>query len=253
MYTVEGMNASKVSWLVAGLAAALSAAHPGYPAAARDPGTPPKVAAGPGTGTLTGTVVVRGRLRKARRVFNPYAQVYGPSASSPTGLPRHLCVYLEDVPGAWHPPAGHEILGQRNREFTTDLLPVLRGTDVDFVNYDRFFHNIFSYSRPNDFDLGRRGSGETVTRTFSELPPRGIAVVSINCEIHANMKSTILVMRNPFWQLLPETGGTFRLEGLPPGTYRLTGWHVSLAPRPVTVTVKDGHETSATLVMQGEE
>lgn len=204
-------------------------------------------------GSITGMVRIGGKIRKVKKAFNPYADVYGGASEKKEAPPAHLCVYLEEVPGTWAPPAAHAVLDQRDREFTVDLLPVLPGTSVDFTNHDTIFHNIFSFSKPNDFDLGRRGGGETVTRVFDKLPAKGIGVVSANCEIHSNMKATILIMRNPFWTVVPEAGGGFRLDGIPPGTYRLTGWHVSLTPKPEAVTVRAGASVSATLIMSGED
>lgn len=204
-------------------------------------------------GAITGTVTIRGKIKRVRKAFNPYGDVYGGFPEKKDPPPAHLCVYLEEVPGKWAAPAAHAVLDQRDREFTTDLLPILPGTAVDFTNHDSIFHNVFSYSKPNEFDLGRRGGGETVTRIFDRLPPKGIGVVAANCEIHSNMKATILVMRNPFWAVLPEAGGAFRMDGVPPGTYRLNGWHASLTPRPLSVTVKPGATVTVACEMQGEE
>ncbi len=206
------------------------------------------------TGTITGTVTVSGKIRKVKKAFNPYADVYGGYPEKPKDPPpSHLCVYLEEVPGSWPAPAAHAVLDQRDREFSTDILPVLAGTAVDFTNHDTIFHNIFSYSKPNEFDLGRRAGGETVSRVFDKLPAKGIGVVAANCEIHSNMKATILVMRNPFYAVLPEAGGPFTLAGVPAGSYRLTAWHPSLVPQPASVTVPAGGTASATLALRGEE
>ena len=40
------------------------------------------------------------------------------------------------------------------------VLPVLAGTTVDFPNNDNLFHNVFSYSQPREFDLGRYPRGQ---------------------------------------------------------------------------------------------
>ncbi len=246
---MESMRRFSVLALAVALTAGLSLVAGAAPASKKKPAR--KAAAK--TGAIEGAVTVVGKIKKVKKAFNPYADVYGGYAEKKDPPPAHLCVYLEEVPGAWPAPAAHAVLDQRDREFTVDILPVLPGTSVDFTNHDTIFHNIFSYSKPNDFDLGRRAGGETVTRVLDRLPAKGIGVVSANCEIHSNMKATILVMRNPFFRVLPETGGPFRLEGVPAGTYRLTAWHASLVPRPVSVTVAAGGTAPASLELRGEE
>ncbi len=204
-------------------------------------------------GSLTGVVIIKGKVKKMRK-FNPYADVYGGGAGSVTPKsdePGHLAVYLEGDAAGFPAPAEHAVLDQQDRAFSTDLLPILAGTAVDFTNHDRIYHNVFSYSQPAPFDLGRRAQGEKRTVVFDKLPPRGIGIIKINCEIHANMRATVLVMRNPYWVVLPETGGPYRLDNLPPGTWTLTGWHAGLAAEPVTVTVRAGETTVMDLTLHG--
>lgn len=208
------------------------------------------------TATLQGTVTIKGRIKKVRKTFNPYADIYGGGAGKKPGKadePGHLCVYLEGDTGPVTPPVEHAVLDQQDRAFTTDLLAVLVGTSVDFTNHDRIYHNVFSYSEPQKFDLGRRAVDEKRTVVFDKLPPRGPAIILVNCEIHSNMHAAILVMRNPHWAVLPEAGGRFELKDVAPGTYTLNGWHGSLAPKPVTVTLTPGKTAHADLVMQGVE
>lgn len=232
--------------------ALLLAAAPGR--AARKPKAVSPVAAG--TGSLRGTVIIKGKIKKVKKKFNPYADIYGGGAGKQAGKsdePGHLCVYLEGEAESAPVPAEHAILDQQDRAFTTDLLPVLVGTAVDFTNNDRIYHNVFSYSEPQKFDLGRRGAGEKRTVVFDKLPPRGIGIILVNCEIHANMHAAILVMRNPFWAVLPETGGPFAIDHVPAGTYTLTAWQGTLKPAPVTVTIQAGRTTRMDLTMLGEE
>jgi plastocyanin len=233
----------------------LLAAGPGDAAKKAKPAKP-VTAGATAMGSIRGTVVLHGRIKKVKKKFNPYADIYGGGAGKQAGKsdePGHLCVYLEGEAGSFPPPAEHAVLDQQDRAFTTDLLPILVGTSVDFTNHDRIYHNVFSYSEPQKFDLGRRGAGEMRTVVFDKLPPRGPGVLLVNCEIHTNMHATILVLRNPFWAVLPETGGAFEIRNVPPGTYTLTGYQGSLKPLPVTVKVTAGQSAQAELVMQGED
>jgi len=246
-----------------GIYAFLSASVAGGTGAARQaevsapaPTTIPIESAGEpadGSPSIRGKVVVQGLKKSASREFNPYSELYGSPHKKAAGTerPGHLLVYLEHVPGKWHPPAKHAILDQVNRQFTVDLLPVLVGTVVNFTNHDRIYHNVFTYSELQPFDLGRRARNETRSVEFHRLPQAGIGVIRVGCEIHANMHSVILVMRNPFWAVVDENGGSFEIRNVPPGTYTLTGWHDSLKAEPVRVDVASGRVAEVVLNMAG--
>lgn len=238
---------SAVLFLCAALAALPSAGT------AKPENTKKAAPAAAATGTIAGHVTVTGKIKKAKK-FSPYADVYGGGGGARPGKtdePGHLLVYLDGVAGSYPPPAAPAVLDQRDRAFSPDLLPVLAGTTVDFVNHDRIYHNVFSYSQPHPFDLGRRGQGEKRSVVFDRLPPEGIGVIKVNCEIHANMRATVLVMRNPYWQVLPETGGELRLERVPAGTWKVRAWHASLEGEPVSVTVKAGETARIALALRG--
>src|SRR5262245_51539962 len=97
------------------------------PAAPRTNKKKPAGGSGPAA-SLSGTVTIAGRIKKVRKAFNPYANIYGGGggvAEKRGEEPGHLAVYLEGDAGAALPPAAHAVLNQRGRQFTTDLLPVL--------------------------------------------------------------------------------------------------------------------------------
>src|SRR3954471_10868914 len=71
-------------------------------------------------------------------------------------------VYLE---GKFSPAEGQPVrqVIQKDLTFTPLLLPVRVGTKVEFPNLDDTFHDVFSYSAPKRFDLGRYRSNEKPT------------------------------------------------------------------------------------------
>ena len=109
-------------------------------------------------------------------------------------------------------------VSHKNRRFSPRVLPVVRGTSVDFLNDDNIFHNVFSLSRPNSFDLGIYPEGTSKLVTFSET-----GLVKLHCNIHPKMTSTILVLDN---DLFATTGvdGTFQIDGIPDGRVTLRVW-----------------------------
>lgn len=206
------------------------------------------------TASLHGKVVVKGRIEKVklriRHRFNPYGAVYN-DAKPRIEIPQNLIVYLQGLHSG--KPDGPAILSQKGRNFTSSIIPIIGGGDVEIRNDDTVRHHIRSNAKPWDFNLSPRAPGETVLRHFAPSEDGQLGIVPVYCDIHSDMRAHVLVMPNDKFELLPETGGAFTLAGLPPGTYTLTGWHPTLKPVPLQVTLKAGERKTVTLVMLGKQ
>jgi plastocyanin len=109
---------------------------------------------------------------------------------------------------------------QKDMAFVPALLPVEIGTRVEFPNLDRMYHNVYSYSRPKRFDLGRyRPNEQPVPAQIFDQP----GLVTVRCEIHEHMRGLILVLETPHF-IVTDPDGNFRLTGLPAGHYILKVW-----------------------------
>jgi plastocyanin len=129
--------------------------------------------------------------------------------------PVPAVVYAEDLPDETAPQQTRATMKQLHLRFSPQVLPVLQGTTVDFVNQDATAHNVFSPSPPA-FDLGTFGGG---VRSFLFRAPGAHVIL---CNVHLEMVAWILVLRNPFFAAVDEDG-RFSL-GLPPGRHRLVLW-----------------------------
>jgi plastocyanin len=129
-------------------------------------------------------------------------------------------VYLEgDFASAGTNAAPKLQLGQKEFQFQSGLLPVRRGTIVEFPNFDDDYHNVFSYSKPKRFDLGRYRKEEKPPAVTFDAP----GVVKLYCEIHEHMRATVLVLDTPYF-VKTTADGRYRLENLPAGRYVLKAW-----------------------------
>ncbi len=149
---------------------------------------------------------------------------------------RKSVVYLESAPrGAFDPgettPAS---MDQRNETFVPHVLAITAGTVVDFPNSDRFYHNVFSLSKPARFDLGRYAKGKSKSIRF-EQP----GIVRVFCEIHSHMNAFILVFAHPFFAMT-DGDGRYRINNVPAGTYNVVAWNEGMASDPRAVTVGAG-------------
>jgi len=116
-------------------------------------------------------------------------------------------------------PARGKVITQRNKTFLPHVLAVPVGTTVDFRNEDDIFHNVFSLSRPNDFDTGLYRGGVSYPQTF-----RKSGVVQILCNIHSSMIAYVYVVDSPYYTQADATGA-FTIRNVPVGEYELETWH----------------------------
>ena len=123
---------------------------------------------------------------------------------------------------------------QKDLTFVPSLLPVRLGTRVEFPNHDEAYHNIFSYSAPKRFDLGRYRADERPI-PFQVFDSPGL--VALRCDVHEHMRALILVLDTPHF-VLTDASGNFRLSDIPPGRYTLKAWLNSKTTleQPVEVT-----------------
>jgi plastocyanin len=157
-------------------------------------------------------------------------------------LSEKAVVYLESETfkaRKFSAPAAHPLLDQKDLAFHPQVLPIVIGTTVEFPNRDNLFHNVFSYSQPREFDLGRYPTGDSRSVRF-ERP----GVVRVYCDIHAHMNATILVLDNPYFTT-PDDNGNYSLKDIPEGVFTLKLWYGRdvLESRPITV--RTGEVTTA--------
>ncbi len=154
--------------------------------------------AGQESGTLKGSV----KVHRARHSGDVIVYLHGNE--------------LAELP----PPEKHAMMDQKNQMFTPHVLPVQKGTTVDFPNSDKVRHNVFSpRGSVTRFNLGTYAAGVTKSVTLDEE-----GEILLLCNVHAEMSGYILVLPSPFFTV-SDRDGDFSIQGIPPGRYTLKTWH----------------------------
>jgi plastocyanin len=86
--------------------------------------------------------------------------------------------------------AEDHVVSQKNKAFSVEVLKIKVGDSVTFRNDDPFFHNIFSLSDVQTFDLGSYPQGQSRKATFTK-PGK----VEVECAIHPAMKMVVEVSK----------------------------------------------------------
>jgi plastocyanin len=190
------------------------------------------------------TAVLEGRvaLPKTRvaPVVNQRYEIVSKGGVLATNPPRGV-VYLEGDFPAPDAPSTTVQMAQKDLTFIPLLLPVRVGTIVEFPNHDDTYHNIFSYSQPKRFDLGRYRSDERPIPSQRFDQP---GLVTLRCEIHEHMRGLILVLPTPHF-VLTDADGRYRLENLPAGKFTLKVWLDSKTTHALPVELKPGETLTA--------
>lgn len=189
-----------------------------------------------GLGNVAAAAGIEGRVTlpkgRATPVVNQRYEIVAKAGVLSTNPPVAV-VYLE---GAFPKPATPRVtqITQKDLTFLPALLPVQIGTRVEFPNLDDTYHNIFSFSPPKRFDLGRYRSDErpVPSQTFDVA-----GLVTLRCDIHEHMRALILVLDTPHFVITDPEGG-YKLAGLPEGRWKLKAWIDSKTTREWPVELK---------------
>ena len=150
-----------------------------------------------GLGTINGTV----KAKKAKYLKDSIA-------------------YIENVQNIFEPPQEHAVMDQKNMAFIPHVLPLLKGTTVDFLNSDMVQHNVYSPDAVADnVNLGTWLKGEVRPFTFNKL-----GVASMRCNVHVDMLAYVLVLQNPYFAKV-NNDGSFSITNMPEGKYTLKLWN----------------------------
>jgi len=135
-----------------------------------------------------------------------------------------VVVYLDGVTQGKPMPALPEsalTVDQQGCQYVPHVLVAPLGSTVTFTNSDNVPHNVRVENPATDSMLMNRTQPDRGNR--DPFPVRVRGPVSVGCDYHPWMSAYVFGVDNPYYAV---TGadGSFSIDGIPPGTYRVRMW-----------------------------
>ncbi len=110
------------------------------------------------------------------------------------------------------------IIEQRNKRFVPRTSVIQTGTVVEFPNNDSVGHHVYSFARPNTFELPLYTGKIRPSVRFDDA-----GIVTLGCNIHDSMLGYVVVVDTPYFGMT-NSEGRLTLRDLPPDSYQLYVW-----------------------------
>jgi plastocyanin len=120
--------------------------------------------------------------------------------------------------------------------FVSHVTAVTPGEKVRVKNSDPILHSTHFFAKPAGFNLALPNKEQTIDITRRLTKP---GVMRILCDAHPHMFAWMVVHDSPYLAVTDDRGA-FKIDGIPPGTYKVTMWHEGFRAKGVD---KDGRPT----------
>lgn len=166
------------------------------------------------------------------------------------GALGNVVVYVKEgvSGGKWDPPKEPVVLDQVKCQYVPHVAVVQLGQPLVIKSDDSILHNVhmvgpavptgeqnLSMSHPMKLDP-----------IFLRKPDVSLRVW---CEVHGWMEAWIAIVPHPF-HAITGPDGTFTIENVPPGTYKLAAWQEKLGEKTIDVTVPAGGAVAVEFVLE---
>lgn len=113
-------------------------------------------------------------------------------------------------------------MSQEDLEFSPFVLPVKKGTTINFPNKDKVRHHVYSFSKAKRFELKLYGGDEHRAVEFDET-----GIVALGCNIHDDMLAYVVVTDALHFGVSDDFG-SLSLKDVSGGAYTAQFWHPNL-------------------------
>jgi plastocyanin len=153
------------------------------------------------------------------------------------GALHNVFVYVKDGLGnlVFPVPSTPVVLAQKDCMYRPHVVGLQVGQTLDILNEDDTLHNIHAVPERNgEFNKAQQFKGFRNPHVFSTTE----VMIPFKCDVHRWMSAYVSVLDHPFFAVTAD-GGTFALEGLPPGTYTIEAVHEKYGRQTQSVTLPE--------------
>ena len=154
-----------------------------------------------------------------------------------------VVVYVEGARVKPRPATATMVM--KGKAFNPHVVVVPVGGTVQFPNEDPIFHNAFSVSGENRFDMELYKRPKVGSFTFQHP-----GVVKVYCNIHPQMSAVVVVRDNPLFAKAA-ADGSFTIENVPAGKHVVKAWHERGGEAAAAVSVTEAGTTQARFTLDG--
>jgi plastocyanin len=151
------------------------------------------------------------------------------------GRLANVLVYVKDGLGerSFPAPAQKVTIAQQGCRYLPHVAAAMVGQPVEFLDNDDTLHNIHPMPKNNkEWNQSQMPNGGPFARSFESAE----IMIPVKCNQHPWMRMYLSVLSNPFFRVTGKDG-SFKLEGLPPGSYTIAAVHEKYGERDIKVTV----------------
>lgn len=160
---------------------------------------------------------------------------------SAKGELQNVVVAIEGVAGPFPTLATPAVLDQRGCMYFPHVLAAQVGQPIVVKNSDPFLHNVHALATINPaFNFGQpnKNPGQNIGSM------KAAETFRVKCDVHPWMSAQFHVFEHPFFAV-SAADGSFAIENVPPGTYKLTAVHERFGTQTKEVTVEPGKPLTA--------
>ena len=185
-------------------------------------------------GTLSGTVKFAGTPPRLEPLaVNKNRDVCGDQKASealvvgPERGVRGSVILLEGV-GRGKKGEADVVLDNHRCVFVHHVTVTTPGERARVKNSDPVLHNTHGFlGKTTVFNLALPNKDQMIDITKRLTKP---GVVRVVCDAHPHMAAWMIVHDSPYYAVTDDKGA-FRIEGIPPGSYKVTMWHEGFRPK----------------------
>jgi len=170
------------------------------------------------------------------------------------GALNDVVVYLDKVKEgkAFDPSKATGGVNQKGCAFDPFIQVFQNGSDFAAENSDSVSHNIHTYeilgrAKKTVFNVSQPDKG-TITKKVKLK--RGVGM-KIECDQHDFMHGFAFVAKNPYYALVG-ADGTYTIDNVPAGKYKIKAWHGTLGEKKGKVEVPAGGSAVADFTFKGK-